>query len=238
MTSTTTERETILYPTKDGRLIPVHADEMAEFEKKFGEYLATEEEWNAATNADIDTIVDWWIPKTITTEEEFKEWLGPETWEWDPPRADSDDDDREELFVNNESIFAAELRHRLGTGALAGVFRKANKLVRTPRVGEEGYVPPEDPRDDDGPAQVQVIDPELLAAMVDVRYNVQRLVEDKEASKEKGEPVFTNKQALELIASGAVPVADLITHRLPLEQAIEGIHTVTRGEAIKVTIEA
>jgi hypothetical protein len=26
-----------------------------------------------------------------------------------------------------------------------------------------------------------------------------------------------------------VPVADLITHRLPLEQTIEGIHTVTRG---------
>jgi L-iditol 2-dehydrogenase len=47
-----------------------------------------------------------------------------------------------------------------------------------------------------------------------------------------------NKQALELIASEAVPVADLITHRLPLEQAIEGIHRVTRGEAMKVTIEA
>ena len=47
-----------------------------------------------------------------------------------------------------------------------------------------------------------------------------------------------NKQALALIASGAVPVADLITHRLPLEQAIEGIQTVTRGEAIKVTVEA
>jgi L-iditol 2-dehydrogenase len=47
-----------------------------------------------------------------------------------------------------------------------------------------------------------------------------------------------NRQALALIASGAVPVADLITHRLPLEQAIEGIHTATRGEAIKVTIEA
>jgi L-iditol 2-dehydrogenase len=47
-----------------------------------------------------------------------------------------------------------------------------------------------------------------------------------------------NRRALELIASGAVPVADLITHRLPLERAIEGIHTVTRGEAIKVTVEA
>jgi L-iditol 2-dehydrogenase len=46
-----------------------------------------------------------------------------------------------------------------------------------------------------------------------------------------------NRQALELIASGAVPVADLITHRLPLERVIEGIHTVTRGEGIKVTIE-
>jgi L-iditol 2-dehydrogenase len=47
-----------------------------------------------------------------------------------------------------------------------------------------------------------------------------------------------NQQALELIASGAVPVADLITHRLPLAEAVEGIHTVTRGEAIKVTVEA
>jgi Zn-dependent alcohol dehydrogenase len=33
-------------------------------------------------------------------------------------------------------------------------------------------------------------------------------------------------------------VADLITHRLPLAEAVEGIHTVTRGEAIKVTVEA
>jgi L-iditol 2-dehydrogenase len=46
-----------------------------------------------------------------------------------------------------------------------------------------------------------------------------------------------NQRALELIASGAVPVADLITHRLPLEATVEGIHTVTRGEAIKVTVE-
>jgi L-iditol 2-dehydrogenase len=46
-----------------------------------------------------------------------------------------------------------------------------------------------------------------------------------------------NKQALGLIASGVIRVADLITHRLPLERAVEGIHTVTRGEAIKVTIE-
>jgi L-iditol 2-dehydrogenase len=46
-----------------------------------------------------------------------------------------------------------------------------------------------------------------------------------------------NKRALDLIATGAVPVNDLITHRLPLEQALEGIEIVSRGEAIKVTIE-
>jgi L-iditol 2-dehydrogenase len=49
---------------------------------------------------------------------------------------------------------------------------------------------------------------------------------------------YHTKQALELIATGAIPVADRITHRLPLDRAIEGIHTVTRGEAIKVTVEA
>ena len=46
-----------------------------------------------------------------------------------------------------------------------------------------------------------------------------------------------NKRALELIASGAVPVADLITHRLPLDDVLEGIEIVARGDAIKVTIE-
>ncbi|MCL3859961.1 zinc-dependent dehydrogenase [Actinotalea sp. K2] len=46
-----------------------------------------------------------------------------------------------------------------------------------------------------------------------------------------------NKRALQLIADGKVPVKDLITHLLPLEQTLEGIGIVSRGEAIKVTIE-
>jgi L-iditol 2-dehydrogenase len=46
-----------------------------------------------------------------------------------------------------------------------------------------------------------------------------------------------NAAALNLIATGAVPVKDLITHRLPLDQAIDGFGIVARGEAIKVTIE-
>lgn len=46
-----------------------------------------------------------------------------------------------------------------------------------------------------------------------------------------------NKRALELIDTGAVPVADLITHRLPLDRVLDGIEIVARGDAIKVTIE-
>ncbi len=46
-----------------------------------------------------------------------------------------------------------------------------------------------------------------------------------------------NARALQAIASGDVPVADLITHRLPLEDVLEAIEIVARGEAIKVTIE-
>lgn len=46
-----------------------------------------------------------------------------------------------------------------------------------------------------------------------------------------------NKRALDLIATGAVPVADLITHRLPLDSLLDAIDIVAKGEAIKVTIE-
>lgn len=46
-----------------------------------------------------------------------------------------------------------------------------------------------------------------------------------------------NRQALELIAFGAVPVTDLITHRLPLDDVLKAIEIVARGDGIKVTIE-
>jgi len=47
-----------------------------------------------------------------------------------------------------------------------------------------------------------------------------------------------NTRALGLIASGEVPVEDLITHRLPLDAVLDALDIVARGEAVKVTIEA
>jgi L-iditol 2-dehydrogenase len=46
-----------------------------------------------------------------------------------------------------------------------------------------------------------------------------------------------NAMALDYIATGRVPVDDLISHRLPLDAVLDGIELVARGEAIKVTIE-
>lgn len=46
-----------------------------------------------------------------------------------------------------------------------------------------------------------------------------------------------NTEALHLIASGKVPVADLITHRMSLENVGAAIEAVTSGEAIKVVIK-
>lgn len=46
-----------------------------------------------------------------------------------------------------------------------------------------------------------------------------------------------NRQALAHIADGSVPVADLITHRLPLDRVAEGIDIVRSGAGIKVTVE-
>lgn len=46
-----------------------------------------------------------------------------------------------------------------------------------------------------------------------------------------------NRRALGLIASGAVPVADLITHRFGLEDVVAGIGAIGEGDAIKVVVE-
>jgi L-iditol 2-dehydrogenase len=46
-----------------------------------------------------------------------------------------------------------------------------------------------------------------------------------------------NREALELIAAGRVPVADLLTNRLPLDHVTDALQVVERGEGIKVVIE-
>lgn len=46
-----------------------------------------------------------------------------------------------------------------------------------------------------------------------------------------------NRRALEYISTGQVPVKDLITHHIPLENVLNAFDLVRSGEAIKVTVE-
>jgi L-iditol 2-dehydrogenase len=46
-----------------------------------------------------------------------------------------------------------------------------------------------------------------------------------------------NKRALEYISTGQVPVKDLITRHIPLENVLDAFSIVKNGEAIKVTVE-
>ena len=46
-----------------------------------------------------------------------------------------------------------------------------------------------------------------------------------------------NKRALEYISTGQVPVKDLITRHIPLDDVMSAFDIVAKGEAIKVTVE-
>ena len=52
-----------------------------------------------------------------------------------------------------------------------------------------------------------------------------------------GSAPIHNKQALEMIASGKVPVKDLITEHIPLERVLDAFDIVKRGAAIQVPVE-
>jgi hypothetical protein len=79
-------------------------------------------------------------------------------------------DGRRRFQVDVPGYVTDQLRKVIGTDALAGIFRRSGELVYTPRIGETGYIKPKNPRDHDGPAQVRLMTPELLLALVDVVY--------------------------------------------------------------------
>lgn len=75
---------------------------------------------------------------------------------------------------DNASDITDWLQDEVGTNHLAGVFLRGGQLVYTPRVGEEGYVPPKHgpghEADDDGEAQVRRLTAGELKARVRKHY--------------------------------------------------------------------
>jgi hypothetical protein len=99
----------------------------------------------------------------------------------DPENYDSQG--RRRLDVANPAEVAEELRRKLGTEELAGLFRRSGELVHTPRIGEDGYI--EEDGIDLGPAQVRPITAGQLAALVDVKFACGAWVPVKKGSKKK-----------------------------------------------------
>jgi hypothetical protein len=82
-----------------------------------------------------------------------------------------------ELDVSNSMLAADWLRDEAGRGKLAGLFKRLDAVVHTPREGEEGYLPlTETTGDHDGPAQVRPVTDSTLASRISYTYGVFREV--------------------------------------------------------------
>ncbi len=86
------------------------------------------------------------------------------------------------LNVGNAASLTEWLRHEIGTNALAGMFRRGDEIVFTPREGEEGYVQADsaDDNNHDGPAQVRPVDASRLASRCQYTYRCCKRVKDKD----------------------------------------------------------
>lgn len=103
----------------------------------------------------------------------------------------------------NEAHVSRWLIGQLGTGPLSGLFRRGDDdLIYTPRVGEDGYEPPENPADHDGPAQVRRMTPLRLASRVDASYHVFRWAakKTKTSKAEQVDMVFRRDLAERVMA--------------------------------------
>jgi hypothetical protein len=128
-----------------------------------------------------------------------------------PPRAPSEEewkaaieansagDDRSEVDVRNDANAADWLREELGQGRLAGIFRRGDMLVHTPRIGEEGYLPPKDlGLVDAGPAQVRPVTTIGIKSLIEARYQCWKNItvqDGDKRSKVKVPALFTQSAA-------------------------------------------
>jgi hypothetical protein len=86
--------------------------------------------------------------------------------------------------VRNAALAADWLRAELGRGQLSGIFRRDDLLVHTPRIGEEGYLPPQDlGLIDAGPAQVRPIPTIGVKSLIETRYQCWRTTTVREGQE-------------------------------------------------------
>ena len=87
------------------------------------------------------------------------------------------------LNVGNVALMADWLRDEVGRGRLAGIFLRADEMVYTPLIGEQGYIDmTSNDSNHDGLAQVRPMSPNSLQARVQYNYRCFEYVEDESDS--------------------------------------------------------
>jgi hypothetical protein len=87
--------------------------------------------------------------------------------------------DQERVDVTNAAVAAEWLRNEIGAVGtpLAGLFRRGEEVIHTPRIDEDGYVAiSKGDRDADGPAQVRVAGTQRVLSRVQFSYSVVKRV--------------------------------------------------------------
>lgn len=107
---------------------------------------------------------------------------------------------RPELDVTNEGVALDWLQENAGRGALSGLFLRGDLVVRTPAIGEEGYIPPASEADEDGPAKVAPVDKASLAALVSSSYTCFRTRLTKDGDETQTRALFPRSVAESAIA--------------------------------------
>jgi hypothetical protein len=119
-----------------------------------------------------------------------------------------------EVDVSNPAIAADWLRVEAGRGRLAGLFRRVDTVVHTPREGEDGYLPVGGDNDQDGPAQVRPVNDSTLASRITYTYGVFRFV--KRDQDWEAKPALFPRSA----ARTALDVPDMLPNLRPLRGVV------------------
>lgn len=101
--------------------------------------------------------------------------------------------------VTNPAEAGRWLDNEMGSARLSGLFRRKNDLIYTPCVGEEGYIPPKNDVDHDGPAQVKRMSPLQLSKRIDKSYRVIKSVGKAGNPKEDVFPEKVAERSMSLL---------------------------------------
>lgn len=142
---------------------------------------------------DVEAHFDQWTDK----ENPIVVWLPASDTPAATPRP-SEPSPRPALDVTNDALATDEQVQVLGTGPTAWAFRRGDALVRTPRVGEEGYLPPDDDGHD-GPAQVRPLSGATLAANLSLTYACTRRTKNDDGKWVQTRTLFPRSSAQTLV---------------------------------------